>query len=72
MVENNGEECEICKKLLFEIGDMVLSLAPTASPVERTNIVHKLIEIKVRAALKHQRVILHMVFCYVNTRLLDF
>lgn len=31
---------------------------------------HKLVQSKTRAALKHQRVV-HLIYCYVNMRLLD-
>mmetsp|Transcript_43221 Transcript_43221/g.112023 ORF Transcript_43221/g.112023 Transcript_43221/m.112023 type:complete len:318 (+) Transcript_43221:761-1714(+) len=64
-----GKTVKSAKKL-SEIAVRVLSLAPTATPVERMNSIHKLIQTKGRAALKHQRVV-KLMFCYVNMRLLD-
>jgi len=57
-------------KKLAEIAIRILSLAPHAAPVERMNSIHKVIQTKGRAALKHPRVV-KMLYCYVNMRLLD-
>ena len=55
---------------LKEIAIRVLSCCPTAAVVERMNSMHKLVQTKTRAALKHERVV-QLLYCYVNMRLLD-
>ena len=57
-------------KKLREIAVRVLSCCPTSACVERMNSMHKLVQTKTRAALKHERVV-KLLFCYVNMRLLD-
>ena len=53
---------------LKEIAVRILSCSPTSAVVERMNSMHKLIQTKTRAALKHERVI-QLLYCYVNMRL---
>ena len=55
---------------LKEIAIRILSCSPTSAVVERMNSMHKLIQTKTRAALKHERVI-QLLYCYVNMRLVE-
>ena len=60
-----------CKDMkLREASIRILSCSPHAAVVERMNSMHKLIQSKTRAALKHERVV-RLLYCYVNMRLLD-